>query len=199
MDKYSTMQDKELVALFKEGSQSAFKELYIRYKDRLMYYCKRMMRDKMSSEDIVHTIFLQLLEEKNCLNPELSFWGYLHTLAQNRILDEFKRFDVHSRYARHILLNTEEANNQTEDSIIAGDYEKLLNELVESLSPRQREIFRLNRMQGRTYKEIAEKLQISPNTVREHATLALEKVKKQLSQHTDIHFKTVMPFLILFL
>ena len=179
MDKLSTMQDKELVALLKEDSQQAFGVLYARYKGQLMYFCKRMLKDEISAEDIVHDTFLQLWETRCCFHKEeLNLWGYLRTLAKNRILNEFKKFDVHSRYAMHIILNGEESTNQTENTIIENDYAELLNKLIESLSPRQKEIFQLNRIQGYTYKEISEILKISINTVREHGALAMEKMEK---------------------
>ena len=67
------------------------------------------------------------------------------------------------------------------------------------LEQKVKEIFQLSRMQGLTYKEIAELMQISVETVREHASLALKKIKKHLMQHADIHFKAVITILMFFL
>ena len=197
-DELSKKQDKELVTLLKEGSQQAFRELYIRYKDRLTNFCKRTLRDDFRAEDIVHDVFFQILQTHDTLNPELSFCGYLQTIAQNRILDEFKRFDVHLRYAQYTVMHGNELTNQTENQIIGNDYANLLNELIEGLTPKQKEIFRLSRIQGLTYKEIAELLHVSLPTVKEHASLALKKIKKQLTEYTSIDFKTVITLLIFF-
>jgi len=154
----------------------------------LMRYCKRLLKDEAGSEDVVHDIFLQLWERRDSLNMISSFSGYLHTLAQNRILNIFRQFDVHSRFTRHILMNRKDATSETEDSVIENDYAKLLNKAIESLSPRQKEIFQLSRIQGLTYKEISELTQISVDTVQEHASLALKKLREYLKQHADIHF-----------
>jgi RNA polymerase sigma-70 factor (ECF subfamily) len=183
MDNVSTMQDKELVALCKKGSQPAFSELYIRFKNRLKYLCKQLLKDEVGAEDIVQDIFLQIWETHDSLNPELSFWGYLHTLAQNRILNKFKQFDVHSRFARHIIMNGEDSTNLTEDTILENDYKKLLDELIEGLSSQQKAIFRFSRVQGLTYKEIAGLLNISVYTVGEYMSIALKKIKNQLMQY----------------
>ena len=197
-DKLSEKGDKELVELLKDGSQHAFGELYVRYKGRLLHYCKRSLKNQTESEDLVHDIFLQVLEKRDSLNPELSFWGYLQKNAQNRILDKFKKFDIHSRFAQHIIMNGDVSTNQTETLINDNDYTKLLNEIIDSLSPKQKEIFNLSRIQGLTYKEIAELKQISIETVREHVYLSLKKIKKYLMQHIDIHFKTVATLIIFF-
>ena len=82
--------------------------------------------------------------------------------------------------------------------ILDHDYEKFLYQLIDSLSPQQKKIFHLSRIQGMTYNEIAESLNLSLPTVQKHASLALEKIKKQLTAHADLHFKTVISFLIFF-
>ena len=192
------MQDKELVSLLKGGSKKAFTQLYIRYKDQLSYFCIQKMREEMRVEDIVQDVFLQILETSDSLHPEKPFYGYLKIIAQNRILDEFKKSDVHLRYAQHTIIHENDATNQTEDQVIDNDYAKLLNELIDGLTPQQKEVIRLSRIQGLTYNEIAKLLHISLRTVQKHASLALEKIKKELMEHADVHFKTVITFLIFF-
>jgi RNA polymerase sigma-70 factor (ECF subfamily) len=112
------MQDKELVALFKEGSQEAFEELYLRYIKKLTHFCIRLLREEFRAEDIAHDVFLQILETHNSINPEKSFSGYLYTIAKNRILYESRKSDIHLRYVQNTIINENEATNQTEDLII---------------------------------------------------------------------------------
>ena len=196
-EKISAMQDRELVALFKEGSQAAMEQLYLRYRNVLINLCLRYLKNTADAEDVVHDIFMQLWENPDVLNEELSFSGYVKTLAINRVLHKFRQFDIHERFAQHILMNTQESTNETEDTIIDNDYAELLDKLIETLSPQQKEIFRLNRLEGLTYQEISELLQISVKTVRNHISLALKKIKKQLSQHTDINIQILTAILLL--
>ena len=187
MGKFSKMQDMELVVFLRDGSVPAFEELYSRYKGKLMYFYKQTLKNDTGSEDMVHDIFLHIWNTRGSL-IKLSFSGYVFSLLKNSILKQIRHFDVHSRFARNLLMNANDSTNQTEDCIIEDDYEKLMNKLVECLSPRQKEIYHLSRVQGFTYKEIAEQLEISVETVREHASLVLKKIKKCLEQHADIHF-----------
>ena len=182
----SEVQEKELVELFIGGSQAAFGELYVRYKERLMYLSRRLMKNETEQEDIVHDIFVQLWELRNSINPELSFSAYLYTMTRNYILKKFRHFDVHTRFAQTVLMNATELTNETEDEIIDNDYQILLNKAIDKLSPRQKEIFQLSRIQEFTYKEIADMLQISVETVQEHASIALKKIRVYLKQHADI-------------
>jgi RNA polymerase sigma-70 factor (ECF subfamily) len=199
MDKLTKMQDKELVTLLKEGSQQAFEALYLRYIKKLSHFCIRLLRNEFKAEDIAHDVFLQVLETHHSINPEKSFSGYLYTIAKNLILYDSRKSDIHRRFVQHTIMNESDTTNQTEDQVIDNDYEQLLNEMIDGLSPQQKEVLRLSRIEGLTYKEIAELLHISLPTVKLHASLALKKIKKQLATHADLHFKAVITFLIFFL
>ena len=199
INKLSKKQDKELVELLMTGSQEALGELYVRYKKRLFYACYQYVRNKDDAEDIVQDIFLQLWEKRHDLNPELSFSGYVRTIAQNTTLKLFRHFDVHSRFAQNILMNETDSTNETEDAIIDNDYVKLLNELIERLPPRQKEIFRLSRIEGLSHQEISKQMNISVENVRNQVSLALKKIKSQLKHHADIHIKTEIILLLLFI
>jgi RNA polymerase sigma-70 factor (ECF subfamily) len=194
----SEEQDRELVELFKNGSQAAFEQLYLRYRNPLINLCGQILKSKTDAEDVVQDVFVQLWETRALINPEMSFAGYIKTLAQNRALYMYRQFDIHSRFARHVLLNSKDTTNETEDAILDNDYTALLDKVMESLSPKQKEVFRLSRIEGLKYKEIAELQQISVETVREHASIILKKIKKHLRQHADIYLQTVIIFIIFF-
>ena len=198
MEKLATLQDKELVTLLKEGSREALEQLYLRYRNKLINLCKLYLKSITDAEDIVQDIFLQLWDTRDSLNPALSFSGYVHTLMRNRILDKYRNFDVHARYAQHILINAEDSTNETDDTIINNDYAALLSEMIETLPPQQKKIFQLSRIEGLSNKEIAELMEISTDNVRNNLFLALKKIKKMLSQHTDIHIQTIIGFLLFF-
>ena len=198
MNRLSGQTDLELVELFKQGSQAAFEELYMRYKDPLFYYCKKYLHDETEAEDIVQDIFLQLWVSRDTLQIASSFSGYIYTVAYHSVLQLLRQFNIHSRYAQYILIHAKEETNETEDAIIDKDYTVLFNQMMEQLSPKQKEVFRLSRIEGYTYKQIAEVMHLSVETVQEHASLALKKIKKQLIQHADIHFQVVILCLILF-
>ena len=192
----STKSDQELVTMMVADSALAFGELYARYKSILMYFLKRFLKGEANSEDIIQEIFIKIWNTRKDLNPELSFSGYLHTMAQNQVLNVLRRIDIHSRFVKKTLELADETVNQTECLIMDNDYARLLNEAIETLSPRQKDVFQLSRVQGLSYREIAELLQISPNMVQEHASIALHKIKKYLTQHADIHFAIILLYLL---
>ena len=187
INELSKKQDRELVELLKNGSQKAFGELYHRYKERLIYSCKRYLKNEADSEDVVHDVFLQLWGNRHLLGEISSFSRYVQKITQNYAIDKLRHFDVHSRFARNIFINEIDSTNETEDTIIDNDYVEFFDKIIESLSPMQQKVFRLSRIEKLKYREIAELLDISIDTVKEYASIALKKIKKQITQHTDIH------------
>ena len=195
----SEKQDRELVELLVGGSQAALGELYARYSKQLIYLCKQFLKDETDAEDIVQDIFLKLWETRHLLGAVSSFSGFAKTMTKNHAKDKLKHADVHLRFARNMLINGIDLTNETEESIIDNDYTELLNELIERLPPKQKEIFRLSRIEGFTYKEISELKQLSIENVRKHASLSTKKIEEQINQYIGIHFKTVIFLLLLFL
>ena len=187
INEISKKQDKELVELLISGSQEALGELYARYRNPLMNFCKKYMRNEADAEDLIQDVFLQLWEKRHSLDTVSSFAGYVQTMTQNKVFYTFRQSDIHSRFVRNMLTNGKDSMNKTEETIIDKDYAEFLDKIIESLSPMQKKVFRLSRIEGLTYKEIAELLQISADTVKEYVSLALKKIKKQIMQHTDIH------------
>jgi len=184
----SEKQDRELVELLKNSSYEAFGELYARFRGPLMFFCKRYLKNEADTEDIVHDIFLQIWETRHVLNTELSFSGYIQTITKNRVFYKFRKTEIHSHFVLNTLANgIIDSTNETENLIMDNDYEFFLNELIERLPTRQKEVFKLSRIEGFTYKEISELLQISIPAVQKHASLALKKIKEHLQQHADIH------------
>lgn len=183
----SKIKEKKLVELFKNASNQAFGELYVRYYDRLVNYCMHYNIERDEAKDIVQDVFLQIWEKRTYLDVNLCFSGYLHAIARNKVLQKFRQFDVHSRYAQHLICNAKEINNDTEKSIEYNDYANLLNSLIQDLSPRQREIFKLSRVDKLTYKEISTLLNITVLTVQTHVYIVLKKIKKFLENHDIVY------------
>jgi RNA polymerase sigma-70 factor (ECF subfamily) len=180
--------EKELIKMLIDGSEYAFGELYAQYKTRLLYFCKRFLKDSVASEDLIQDVFIQIWNTRDSLTPDLSFSGYIYKIVQNRIYNTLRQHAVHSRFVEYVKNNQEQTDCLTEYQILDNDYTRILNEAIDQLSPQQKKIFRLSRENGYTYKEIAEQLQISVPTIQEHASIALKKIKAYLTQFGDISF-----------
>lgn len=189
--------DKELVTLLIQNNETAFCELYVRYKDKLHYFCLHLLKSEDETNDIVQEIFIRIWESRSFVNPDLSFSSFLYTIARNRILNYFRDVDINEK-AKQIMtqqINTEE--DTIDSQIIYSEYQKILQEAISHLPPQRQKIFNMSRIESMPHKEIATELGISVNTVQEHISEALKFIKTYFNKHADLSICLLLAAFIL--
>ena len=156
-----------------------FEDLFELHFTKLMGFVFNYVRDEEVAKDIVHDAFLTLWSNRKRLNPDYPVKSYLFTLAQNCALN----------YLRHLRVVT--GNEQTVTELLEAaneeldDYEKRLVRLEEKLAQlpeKQREVLVKCVVEGKKYKEVAEELDITVNTVKTHITRALKFLRDELQE-----------------
>lgn len=184
--------DNELVHLLIQNDEAAFSELYIRYKDKLYYFCLNLLKSAEEANDIVQEIFIRIWESRCFINPDLSLSAFLYTMARNRILNYFRDMDIDVK-VKSILMQTKPTEeNIIESDLIYTEYQKILKEAIETLPPQRRKIFNMSRKENMTHKEIAVELHISVNTVQEHISESLRFIKDYFMKHADISLSLLL-------
>ncbi len=159
------LQDKRWVIRLKSGEGKAFEKLYLKYNRKLFNFGYKMLHSKQEAEGLVQDVFLKIWEKRYTLDENHSFSGYLFKIAQNKIYNIFRQ-RINERYYREYLEEyAESLEHSLEQRFDYKELEKFYNELISRLPEKRKRIFILSRNEGYTYREIAEKLQISENTV----------------------------------
>lgn len=192
----SPLTDKELVLLLTRSDEGAFRELYLRYKDKLWYYCFGFLKSKEETDDIIQEVFIRLWELHSFMNPDLSFSSYLYTMTRNRVLNYFRDMDVEIQVKRALAVKTPIEEETTESTLIFAEYQQILTEAIEKLSPQRKKIFNMSRIENLSHKEIAQQLGISVYTVQEHISESLRFIKAYFAQHGDLMLSVVIVFLL---
>ncbi len=187
----SLLIDKALVELLKQGDIQAFEKVFFSFADRLYYFAIRYMRNQHDAEEIVQEVFVKLWENRANLNDQLSFSGYLFTIARNTIFNQNRKKVNEKAYQEYVKVFLENSSSKTEDDLIYSDIKGIVDKVVEELPPQRKLIYKLSREKGLSYREIAEELKLSERTVEAHIRLAL----KTLTQVLDDHF--ILPILLL--
>ena len=190
--------DTELAILLTLNDEAAFSELYVRYKDKLYYFCLHLLKSKEEANDIVQEIFIRIWESRNFINPDLSFSSFLYTMARNRILNYFRDIDIDEK-VKEILATQKVTEEEAIDSkIIYTEYQVILQNAISQLPPQRRKIFNMSRIESMSHKEIAAELGISVNTVQEHISEALKFIKAYFSNHADMSISLLLAAFILY-
>jgi len=186
----------ELVKLLKKGDMSAFDIIYKKYSRRLYGFVFRYVKQESDTEDIVQEVFIKIWKSREKIEVYSSFESYLFTIAHNATVNLLKKRATEQKYVEHVksVQSIDEAYELTDEIHYKELKHKLLG-LLDELSPRQKEIFQLSREEGLSHKEIAEKLGISTNTVKNHLVTTLSFLKSKLDNRLIISGLFVILFL----
>lgn len=192
----SVKSNKELLLLIKEGDMVAFYNIYERYCKRLYGFVLRYIKQEADAEEIVQEVFIKIWESRSRIDVYSSFESFLFTVAYNSTMSLFRKRVKEKKYLDHLkslqqFENTPDITNEIHFEELNKKVQSLLNELT----PRQREIFQLSRVDGLTHEEIAEKLNISVNTVKKHMVNTLSFLKSHIDTTLMINSFFVYLFL----
>ncbi|WP_294627001.1 RNA polymerase sigma-70 factor [uncultured Bacteroides sp.] len=169
----------------------AFSNIYDVYFPKLLRFAQTYLIREEEAEHIVQDLFVYLWEHRDLLPSLHNPNAYLFTLVRNRCID-YLRKEMNREAHKGVLSEVENKEMELklyslekfdEDHLSDADIEQLLHRAIDNLPERCREIFIMSRLQNLRYKEIADKLNISPNTVENQIVIALRKLKDELKDY----------------
>lgn len=180
-------EDSQLIVNLIDDDEKAFCFLYAKYRRKLSLFAQSFLKSRDVAEDIVQDVFTLIWEKRKFLDPNASFQSYLYTITRNRVLN-FIRDNAHKQFLDEIIYaEAIDAGDNTFEKIESKELEDILEQSIEVLTNRQKEVFSLSRKEGLSHQEIAEKLDISMNTVSDHITDALKIIRNHLKKHYDVY------------
>ncbi|MEO1052524.1 MAG: RNA polymerase sigma factor [Bacteroidota bacterium] len=169
--------DKELVKECQRNNQKAQRQLYEKYKGRLIGLCLRYTKDRESAEDIFHEAFIKIYREIGNLRKVESLYSWLRSVTISTAINHYHKNRKHQDCLG--IIDFEESNNDY-DRIFSDLNAKELLALVQALPDGYRVVFNLYVIDGYKHKEIAEMLDISENTSKTQLLMAKRQLKKIL-------------------
>ncbi|MBI9067661.1 MAG: RNA polymerase sigma-70 factor [Salinivirgaceae bacterium] len=163
-----------------------FEELFRNHFTGLCYFAQKYLGDMDSSKDIVHAVFVKIWENRHEFEFEKPAKSYLFTSVYNRsmnfIRDHKKFADAEDFDAHAASLETGEFY----DSMEVAELEGRIKQAIAKLPEKCREVFELNRFEGKKYAEIAAHLNISIKTVENQMSKALKVMREELKDYLYI-------------
>ncbi len=186
--------DIELVERLQKGDVKAFDLIYEKYSGKLYAFALKYLRSIDETEELVQSVFLKLWENHKNLKKESSFKSYLYTIAYNDICKLFRKRNYNQKFIADTLYENSQSSLEAEDGI---DYQSVLErvqQIVDKLPERQKNIFLKSRQEGKSTKEIAEEVGLSPGTVDNYISESLKFIRSRLKNES----LPVLLFLALF-
>ena len=172
--------DIELVERLQTGDVEAFDMIYAKYSGTLYKFGLKHLRSAAEAEELVQSVFLKVWENYKGLKKELSFKSYLFTIAYNDVCKLFRKRDYLRKFIVDTLAENPQFSHKIEDGIDCQSVLERVQQIVDKLPERKKTIFLKSRQEGKTTKEIAEELGLSPGTIDNYISEVLKFIRNRL-------------------
>jgi RNA polymerase sigma-70 factor (ECF subfamily) len=181
-------QEKDIVVALKAGEEQAFRKIFDLYFKRLYAFSFRFLKNKQRAEEIVNDALLSVWINRSKLNENLSVLPYLYTITRRLALNALRDTATSQKAIDDLWASMQQLSNETEETILLNDLKQFTEKAIVHLPAQQQLIFRMSRYEGLNYDEIAERLGLSRNTVKNHLIAALKALRTHFNQSDTAYF-----------
>ncbi|MBC9930055.1 RNA polymerase sigma factor [Chitinophaga qingshengii] len=181
-----TIDHTTIPALVAQGDQAAFTQLFLRYRDLVYTTAYRVTESAVEAEEIVQDVFMKVWAIREELPAIINLEAYIFTIARNytfnalkRLLRERERTGLWPSDGGLPAISPEAAAN-------AAEFMRVLQQAIEQLPPQQKQVYLLIREEELTKAQVAEKMGISPNTVKSHFDAAVRAVRSYCAPYRKL-------------
>ncbi len=180
------LENDALLIKLKNGDATAFEEIYNQYRSKIYTYALKLSKSTVVAEEIVQEVFIKIWQKREQLNPELHFGAYLKKITLNHVLNHLKKVAREKTLQDELFNYLSLIRNNAEDSLLEKELLKTYEEAIAQLPPQKKIIYQLSRNEELSHDEIAKKLNISKNTVKNHMVEATKFIRNYVSKNGSI-------------
>ncbi|WP_372634396.1 RNA polymerase sigma-70 factor [Fodinibius sp.] len=167
----------------KGGDRKAFEKLFLRFYEPLCQFSWQFTHSRHISEELVQEVFMAVWKSRKTLDPQKDIKSYLYQSVRNKALNYIEHEQLAEEYNREIEWLSPAPVTQKHHYGEKSQFEKAAKKAIEHLPDRARQIYKLSRKDGLTYREIADVMDISVKTVESQMSRALKILRNSLSQY----------------
>lgn len=155
----------QLIKAFKKGDDKAFKSLFDRYHERLYSFLFSILKSREDTEEIVQETFLKIWENRESFQENYPFEPLLFRVAKNTSLNYNRKKVNRTVFEKHFGFFANLVESSADQYVLFQETQEIIETILSGLPPKRKEIFLLQKVEGLSRKEIADKLGISVTTV----------------------------------
>ncbi|SDC91822.1 RNA polymerase sigma factor [Pedobacter soli] len=164
------------VADLASGCLQTFQTVYSLFNQKLYAYILKKTNSAYMAEEVVQLTFIRLWEKRETLSAEYNLSTQIFRIAGTILIDQLRKEAVSKKHLSVV----------EDDFALKTDTEQpemlhALEQAIEQMAPVRKKVFKMSKVDGYSYKEIAEMLSISPKTVENHISQALKQLRAAFS------------------
>jgi RNA polymerase sigma-70 factor (family 1) len=195
LDTHHPNTDQDLLREIAAGNETAFRQLFEANRRKIFSYILKLTDSRELAEDGLQDIFLKIWTLREKLLEIKNINAYLHRMAHNHAYHGFRRMARESLVLDQLKQSGVTASPDPGADLLSKEVKTYIQNLVDRLTPRQREILLLSRENGLKHEEIAIRLGLSRDTVKKHMVDALRFLREELK---DIYGTTAVAIFVVF-
>ncbi|MEO6845515.1 MAG: RNA polymerase sigma factor [Ginsengibacter sp.] len=178
-----TANEKDLIILLTQDNEAAFEELYHLYSQRLLAYLTRFVKSQVFASEILQEAFIKIWNHRKNIDPEQSFRSYLFRIAENLVYDFFRKAARDQKLEAALINRACDEYRHVEETFCSKEYVHLLQDAINTLPSKRRQVFQLVKMEERSYDEVSKLLQVSTSTINDHVVKATKSIREKLERY----------------
>lgn len=180
LGKQITDNEPQLIFSLKNGSYKAFERIYQLYAKRLFAYCMQFTKSQEESEEIVQDVFMRLWTNRTKIRQENTLRSLLFIMTKHYLINAFRTKVNQPEFEEYVHYRNELSVDETSQHLEYEEFIAKFHAILKTLPETQQKVITLSKIEQLTNKEIAEKLSLSEQTVKNQLSLGLKFLKEKL-------------------
>jgi RNA polymerase sigma-70 factor, ECF subfamily len=172
--------DVSLIKRFNNGDESAFNEIAKKYQQRIYWHARRMTGNHLDADEIVQEVLLVMFRKIKTFNFKSSLYTWIYTITTTRSINFIKRRSLKQVFSLHDVENDQKSGTDVISDLENKEEVKRLENFLQYIPSKQREVFILRAIDGLSYKEISEITGRSEGGLKSNYFHALRKLTEMM-------------------
>lgn len=164
-------------------SRILFGQLFEANREKVYRFAYKLTDDRLRAQEVTQQCFIKLWENIHKVQVNQDVFPLLFVYVKHIVIDETRKLYRERKSLAHIPSSGHSPEDQ---KLLHKEFREQIQKLIEKMPEQRRNIYLLSRDKGKSYKEIADQLSLSPATVRNHLNLALQYIRKEMMAHYDM-------------
>lgn len=175
-------EERDLILKLHENDTNAFDRIYWTYHQPIYKNALKLTRDEQAALDILQEVFTSLWKKRHSVKPDQNLGNWLFVVSFNLSVD-YQRKKIQEVSVLQFAARADNLHHSDDAELDQLKY-SLIEKAIKELSPQQKKVFTLCKLNGKSYHETAGILNISKHTVKEYLSYSMSSVRAFIKKHS---------------
>jgi RNA polymerase sigma-70 factor (family 1) len=177
--------DDDILSLSVNDKNKAFELAFNQYWQPLFRQAYKKIQSEEMAKDLVQEVFIALWDNFGKIDDRMQLLPYLYGILRNKVLQHYEKNEVRLRYAMTVAANPEVSSPSAYNLLLGKELQYIIKDEIEKMPDRMREIYLLKKDDQLSAREIAEKLSISEQTVKNQLLSAANRLRQRIGNYNS--------------